>query len=78
MIWPHGALLLTPAISCAIIELAYEFAHRLSTIQDADLILVVHHGEIVERGAHQELLAKEELYHKMFLLQQGAERAPAE
>lgn len=53
-------------------------AHRLSTIQDADLILVVHHGEIVERGAHQELLAKEGLYHKMFLLQQGAERAPAE
>jgi len=53
-------------------------AHRLSTIQDADLILVVHHGEIVERGAHQELLAKGGLYHKMFLLQQGTERAPVE
>jgi ATP-binding cassette subfamily B multidrug efflux pump len=47
-------------------------AHRLSTIQDADLILVLHRGEIVERGTHQELLAKQGLYHKMYLLQQGA------
>ncbi|NMA69243.1 MAG: ATP-binding cassette domain-containing protein [Desulfitobacterium sp.] len=47
-------------------------AHRLSTIQDADLILVLHQGEIVERGTHQELLLKEGLYYKMFLLQQGA------
>ncbi len=46
-------------------------AHRLSTVQDADLILVLHHGEIVERGTHQELLAREGLYYKMYLLQQG-------
>lgn len=46
-------------------------AHRLSTIQDADLILVLHRGEIVERGNHQELLAKKGLYHKMYLMQQG-------
>jgi ATP-binding cassette subfamily B protein len=46
-------------------------AHRLSTIQDADLILVLHQGEIVERGTHQALLSQEGLYHKMFLLQNG-------
>ncbi|MDZ5473369.1 ABC transporter transmembrane domain-containing protein [Bacillus sp. 31A1R] len=48
-------------------------AHRLSTIQDANLILVLHQGEIVERGTHQELLAKRGLYHKMYLLQNGSE-----
>ena len=36
-------------------------AHRLSTIQDADLILVMHRGRIVERGNHQQLLAKRSL-----------------
>ncbi len=46
-------------------------AHRLSTIQDADLILVLHKGEIVERGNHQELLAKKGLYYNMYMLQQG-------
>ena len=46
-------------------------AHRLSTIQDADCILVLHQGEIVERGNHQELLSQKGLYHKMYLLQNG-------
>src|SRR5690606_13853372 len=46
-------------------------AHRLSTIQDADLILVLHKGEIVERGNHQQLLAQKGLYYKMYLLQNG-------
>ncbi len=46
-------------------------AHRLSTIQDADLILVLNHGEIVERGTHQELLKQQGLYYTMYLLQNG-------
>lgn len=46
-------------------------AHRLSTIQDAEQILVLHQGEIVEHGNHQQLLAQKGLYHKMYLLQNG-------
>jgi ATP-binding cassette, subfamily B, multidrug efflux pump len=46
-------------------------AHRLSTIQDAEQILVLHQGEIVERGTHHELLEQKGLYHKMYLLQNG-------
>lgn len=46
-------------------------AHRLSTIQDAEQILVLHQGEIIEKGTHQELLAQQGLYHKMYLLQNG-------
>lgn len=40
-------------------------AHRLSTIKDADMILVIHEGEIVERGTHEELVELKGLYYKM-------------
>ncbi len=50
----------------------FVIAHRLSTVRNADLILVLEHGEIVERGNHQELLAQKgeyyQLYHGMFEL----------
>lgn len=46
-------------------------AHRLSTIKDADQILVLHHGEIVERGTHDELMSKQGRYYRMYQLQTG-------
>jgi len=53
-------------------------AHRLSTIQDMDTILVLHHGELRERGSHAELLAQKGIYHRLYELQFNAGRtAPA-
>ena len=48
-------------------------AHRLSTVVDADQILVLDAGIIVERGTHDELLRKNGLYADLWQLQQGAE-----
>ena len=44
-------------------------AHRLSTVQRADRILVLHHGELRERGTHQQLLARRDLYWRLYKLQ---------
>jgi ATP-binding cassette subfamily B protein len=46
-------------------------AHRLSTILHADQILVLHHGEIRQRGTHRELLARDGLYQRLYRLQFG-------
>ena len=50
-------------------------AHRLSTIQRADNILVIHHGHLVEEGNHQELLARDGLYRRLYELQYREELA---
>ena len=49
-------------------------AHRLSTIQHADQIIVLSHGEIVEQGSHQELLAKKGRYYQLYTLQFNKEK----
>jgi ATP-binding cassette subfamily B protein len=53
-------------------------AHRLSTIVEADEILVMHHGRVVERGTHAALLAEAGLYERLYRLQVGAAAALGE
>jgi len=48
---------------------SFVIAHRLSTVRDADLILVLQDGEITERGTHDELLAMEGFYHQLYTTQ---------
>ena len=50
----------------------FVIAHRLTTIRDADMILVMNHGDVIERGTHEELLAAggfyADLYNSQFTL----------
>ncbi|MFC7401677.1 ABC transporter ATP-binding protein [Citricoccus sp. GCM10030269] len=48
---------------------SFVIAHRLSTIRDANVILVMEHGDIVEQGSHDELLAAEGAYYRLYMSQ---------
>ena len=48
---------------------SFVIAHRLSTIVDADIILVVNDGKIIERGTHKELMAQHGYYYDLFTKQ---------
>jgi ATP-binding cassette, subfamily B, multidrug efflux pump len=48
---------------------SFVIAHRLSTIRDADNVVVIRHGEIVEQGTHHELLDRRGFYHQLYMSQ---------
>jgi ATP-binding cassette subfamily B multidrug efflux pump len=53
---------------------SFVIAHRLSTIRDADQILVINDGQVIERGTHEELLAQGGFYHQLYTSQFRATR----
>ena len=65
--------------SCKVVQAALDaasegrttivIAHRLSTVQNADVIAVIHHGRIVEQGTHQQLLALKGTYYSLVTAQ---------
>jgi ATP-binding cassette subfamily B protein len=48
---------------------SFVIAHRLSTIRDADQVLVIDGGRVVERGTHEELLTKHGVYQRLYTSQ---------
>jgi ABC-type multidrug transport system fused ATPase/permease subunit len=56
---------------------SFVIAHRLSTIVQADKIVVMDKGEIVEEGRHDELLARRGRYYNLYTMQWAAQMEPA-
>jgi ATP-binding cassette subfamily B multidrug efflux pump len=57
---------------------SFVIAHRLSTIRDADQVLVIDHGRIIERGDHETLLAQRGFYHRLYMSQFKGHAEPEE
>jgi ATP-binding cassette subfamily B protein len=57
---------------------SFVIAHRLSTIRDADQVLVINDGEIIERGNHQSLIAQKGFYHNLYMSQFRGQVLPAD
>jgi ATP-binding cassette, subfamily B, multidrug efflux pump len=75
----HTEKLIQEAIGRLLIgRTSFIIAHRLSTITMSDLIVVMDHGEIVERGTHAELLARRGLYHGLYTMAYHGENEDAE
>ena len=53
---------------------SFVIAHRLSTIRDADQVLVVNNGEIIEKGTHDELLDRQGFYYRLYMSQFKGEK----
>ena len=56
---------------------ALVIAHRLSTVQNADKIVVLHKGQVRETGTHQELMEERGLYYKLYQLQYKQQETPS-
>jgi ATP-binding cassette subfamily B protein len=56
---------------------SFVIAHRLSTIRDADQVLVINEGQIIEQGHHAQLLAQQGFYHNLYLSQFKGQVTPA-
>lgn len=66
-VFGHAATLVTPIVLGATIAIA----HRLSTVEGADVVLVLDDGEVVGRGTHEELLQADGLYSKLRSVRAG-------
>ena len=55
----------------------FVIAHRLSTVRNADLILVLDQGQIVERGTHRELMSQDGFYRRIYDLQLNPQEEPS-